>query len=312
MTISLPIAVVTGGARGIGKQLATDLLARGYHVVIGDLDLAVTQETARELGESVTAAQLDVTDPVSAAQLIEHVETELGPIDLWVNNAGIMPTEPFSTQDARVAQRIIAINYASVVSLTGLVLQRMLPRNRGTIVNMASATGIKPLAGVAVYSGTKAAVIAFSDALRRELRHTGLTITVVNPNLVTTAMGAGITPPALTGSDGCLARRHARARHEAFLGGGPAPTRPAAQVLEGAARARAGLARRPGRKRQHWARRRSRRPTRLRQGRARGLSAAYRSRQSVVRWAGVGALPAGRDCASRARAARSLSRLLSR
>lgn len=200
MTTSLPIAVVTGGARGIGKQLATDLLARGYHVVIGDLDLAVTQETARELGESVTAAQLDVTDPVSAAQLIEHVETELGPIDLWVNNAGIMPTESFSTQDARVAQRIIAINYASVVSLTGLVLQRMLPRNRGTIVNMASATGIKPLAGVAVYSGTKAAVIAFSDALRRELRHTGLTITVVNPNLVTTAMGAGITPPALTGS----------------------------------------------------------------------------------------------------------------
>ncbi|MBA8815366.1 short-subunit dehydrogenase [Microbacterium halimionae] len=65
---------------------------------------------------------------------------------------------------------------------------------------MASATGINPLAGVAVYSDTKAAVIAFSDALRRELRKTGVRIIVVNPNLVRTAMGAGITPPAFTGS----------------------------------------------------------------------------------------------------------------
>ena len=195
-----PLAVITGGARGIGRQLAHDLLARGYRVVIGDLDLAVTQATAAELGSGATAVRLDVTDATGIAAVIDSVETEHGPIDVWINNAGIMPTEPFATQKPEVAQRIIAINYASVVSATGLILPRMLARNSGTIVNMASATGIKPLAGVAVYSGTKAAVIAFSDALRRELRKTGVRITVVNPNLVTTAMGAGITPPALTGS----------------------------------------------------------------------------------------------------------------
>ncbi len=195
-----PIAVVTGAARGIGKQLATDLLARGYRVVIGDLDLEATKATARELGEGASAVRLDVTDPQLVESVIDEVESQVGPIDLWINNAGIMPTEPFAKQKPEVSQRIIAINYASVVSATGLILPRMLARNTGTIVNMASATGIKPLAGVAVYSGTKAAVIAFSDALRRELRTTGVRITVVNPNLVRTAMGAGITPPSLTGS----------------------------------------------------------------------------------------------------------------
>lgn len=194
------IAFITGGARGIGKQLAHDLLARGYRVVIGDLDFEATDATARELGDGATAVRLDVTDPVLVAAVIEQVEAEVGPIDLWINNAGIMPTEPFATQKPETAQRIIAINFAALVGATGLIMPRMLARNSGTIVNMASATGVKPLAGVAVYSGTKAAVIGFSDALRRELRKTGVRVLVVNPNLVRTALGAGITPPALTGS----------------------------------------------------------------------------------------------------------------
>jgi len=198
--IDSSIAVITGGARGIGRQLASDLIARGYHVVIGDLDLAATEATAAELGASAIAVQLDVTDASAVAAVIDHVESTIGPIAIWINNAGIMPTGAFEAQSADVAQRIIAINYASVVSATGLILPRMLARGSGRIINMASATGLKPLAGVAVYSGTKAAVIAFSDALRRELRKTGVRVTVVMPNLVTTAMGAGITPPGLTGA----------------------------------------------------------------------------------------------------------------
>lgn len=195
-----PLAVITGGARGIGRQLAQDLIARGYRVVIGDLDLSATQQTAAELGTDAFAVRLDVTDAALVATTIDAIESEHGPIDVWINNAGIMPTEPFATQKPDVWQRIIAINYASVVSATSLILPRMLERRRGTIVNMASATGIKPLAGVAVYSGTKAAVIAFSDAVRREIRGSGVRMIVVMPNLVRTAMGAGITPPALTGS----------------------------------------------------------------------------------------------------------------
>lgn len=197
---SSPLALVTGSARGIGRQIAVDLLARGYRVVIADLDQATTDATAAELGAGATAVRLDVVDRALLAELVEGVERDLGPIDLWVNNAGIMPTGAFGEQPAALARTIIDINYGGLVEATSAILPRMLARGSGTIVNMASATGIKPLAGLAVYSGTKAAVIAFSEALRRELRGTGVRVRVVMPNLVRTALGAGITPPKLTGS----------------------------------------------------------------------------------------------------------------
>ena len=123
----------------------------------------------------------------------------MGPIARWINNAGIMPTGPFRDQAMDVARTLIDINFAGVVQGTAAVLPAMVERHAGTIVNLASATGIKPLAGVAVYSGTMAAVIAFTQSLRRELRGTGVRLIVVSPNLVRTALGAGITPPWLTG-----------------------------------------------------------------------------------------------------------------
>jgi len=196
----MPIAVITGGARGIGQQLAVDLVARGYRVVIADLDDTVTDATATSLGPAASAVHLDVTDRENITAVIEHVETTIGPVDLWINNAGIMPTGAFAAQSIDVARAIVDVDYTSVIEATGAILPRMLERGSGTIVNMASATGIKPLAGVAAYSGAKAAVIAFSSALRRELRGSGVRIIVVMPNLVRTALGAGISPPALTGS----------------------------------------------------------------------------------------------------------------
>ena len=198
-TPSQPVAVITGGARGIGRQLASDLLARGYRVVIGDLDQAATDATAAELGAGASAVRLDVTDRTNLAAVVAQVEATVGPIALWINNAGIMPTGPFRDQKMDVARATIDINYAGVVEGTAAVLPAMLERHAGTIVNLASATGIKPLAGVAVYSGTKAAVIGFTQSLRRELRGTGVRLIVVSPNLVRTALGAGITPPRLTG-----------------------------------------------------------------------------------------------------------------
>jgi short-subunit dehydrogenase len=191
-----PVAVVTGAARGIGRTIAGDLRARGYRVVIGDLDLAATEATARELGAGVSGMRLDVTDHALLASVVETIETGIGPVEVWVNNAGIMPTGRFAEQDRSLVDAVVDVDYRGVVDATGVVLPAMLARGRGHIVNIASATGVKPLAGLAVYSGTKAAVIAYSDALRRELRGTGVRVSVVLPNLVSTAMGAGITPPA--------------------------------------------------------------------------------------------------------------------
>lgn len=111
-TSSQPIAVITGGAGGIGRQLATDLLARGYRVVIGDLDQEATDATAAELGAGASAVRLDVTDRTNLAAVVAHVEATVGPIALWINNAGIMPTGPFRDQKMDVARAIIDINYA--------------------------------------------------------------------------------------------------------------------------------------------------------------------------------------------------------
>jgi len=194
----LPVAVVTGGARGIGRQIAADLVVRGYRVVIGDLDEDATRRTATELGGAVSAVRLDITDRELVAKTIDFVESTIGPIAVWVNNAGIMPTGAFAGQDPALARAVVDVDYAALVEVTGAILPRFLSRNSGTLINLGSATGLKPLAGLAVYSGAKAAVIGFSDALRRELRGTGVTVRVVLPNLVSTAMGAGITPPRLS------------------------------------------------------------------------------------------------------------------
>jgi short-subunit dehydrogenase len=195
-----PVAVVTGAARGIGRQIASDLLSAGYTVVIGDLNLKQTRATAAELGERCSAVRLDVTDRRILEKVIVGIEKTVGPIDVWVNNAGIMPTGYFTDQDLEVSAKVIEVNYLGVVQATKTLLPRMIARGSGTILNIASATGAKPIAGAAVYSGSKAAIIAFSDAVRREVRTTGVRICVVLPNLARTEMSAGIRGPKALGS----------------------------------------------------------------------------------------------------------------
>jgi short-subunit dehydrogenase len=200
MTAANPIAVVTGGARGIGRQIASDLLADGYTVVIGDLDLKQTQVTAAQLGQRCSAVRLDVTNRRMLEKVIAGVEKSLGPIEVWINNAGIMPTGYFVDQDLDVSAKVIEVNYLGVVQSTTILLPLLIARGQGTILTIASATGVKPLAGAAVYSGSKAAIIAFSDAIRREVRATGVRIGVILPNLARTRMSAGIRGPKALGS----------------------------------------------------------------------------------------------------------------
>lgn len=186
------IAVITGAARGIGKAIASELHREGHLVVIADLRHELAEETARELGQGAYARALDVTSAESIRALVDELETTLGPIALWVNNAGVMPTSPFASQDMAFASATIDVNFRGVVLCTREVLPRMLARSRGRVINIASATAVHPIAGLAVYSGTKAAVLGFSRALRRELRGTGVWVSVVLPYLADTAMGAGI------------------------------------------------------------------------------------------------------------------------
>ncbi len=134
------VACVTGGGRGIGKATAEALARSGATVVIGDLDLACAQEVADGIGLRAMALHLDVADPASFAAFIAEAE-RLGPIDLLVNNAGIMRTGAFCDQSPETQMREIAINLGGVVTGMRLVLQGMRESKRGYIVNVASMAG---------------------------------------------------------------------------------------------------------------------------------------------------------------------------
>jgi len=185
---------ISGGARGIGKATATALVVRGARVAIGDLDLGLAEKTAAELGGNAIALALDVTDRLSYGAFLTEAERQLGPLDVVINNAGIMPVGLFTDEDDDSARRQIDINLHGVIFGTKLALDRMRPRNAGHIVNIASQAGKAGVPGVATYSGTKHAVIGLSEAVRGELRGTGVEISVVMPAIVNTELTNGVKP----------------------------------------------------------------------------------------------------------------------
>lgn len=185
------VACVTGGGRGIGRATAEALGARGARVVIGDLDMHHAEEVARGIGTNALAVKLDVADPDSFAAFIAAAEL-MGPVDLLVNNAGIMRTGPFSEQTLHTQHREIAINLGGVVTGTRLVLPGMLARNRGHIVNVASMAGKMSVPGAAVYTATKFGVVSLSRAVRAEIAKSKVTITTILPAAVRTELTAGL------------------------------------------------------------------------------------------------------------------------
>src|SRR3979411_875454 len=124
-------AAITGAARGIGRATAEAFLGKGMRVAIGDVDLDAAQKTASELGPSAVALPLDVTDRASFAACRDGAEEQLGPMDVLVNNAGIMQVGRFIDEDDLTATRMIDINLHGVILGCKLALDRMLPRDRG-------------------------------------------------------------------------------------------------------------------------------------------------------------------------------------
>jgi NAD(P)-dependent dehydrogenase (short-subunit alcohol dehydrogenase family) len=185
---------ITGGARGIGRATAKALLGRGMKVAIGDLDMETANATARELAPSAIALPLDVTDRDSFAAFLDEAERQLGPLDVLVNNAGIMQIGRFIDEDDLTARRQIDINLHGVILGMKLALERMIPRNRGHIVNISSQAGKFGAPGGATYSATKHAVVGLSEAVRGELRlmDAPIDVSYVMPYVVNTELGSGL------------------------------------------------------------------------------------------------------------------------
>lgn len=186
------VVAITGGARGIGRATAEALLRRGARVAIGDVDAETVQQTAREIGGGAVALELDVTDRDSFARFLDEAEERLGPLDVVINNAGIMPLAPVVDEADEVAERQVDVNVHGVILGTKLALRRMSRRGSGHVVNIASAAGKAGFPGAATYCATKHAVVGFSEAVRAELRDTEIEVSVVMPAVVNTELGAGL------------------------------------------------------------------------------------------------------------------------
>jgi NADP-dependent 3-hydroxy acid dehydrogenase YdfG len=186
------VAAITGAARGIGRATAVALVAEGMQVAIGDLDGEEAFNAASAIGPRALAFELDVTDRDSFAGFLADAERALGPLDVLVNNAGIMPIGHFVDLDPRLERGMLDVNVGGVLTGMKLALPKMLARRSGHVVNLASTAGRVGVPGGAVYCGTKHFVYGLSEAVRAELRGTGVEISCVMPGKVRTELTAGL------------------------------------------------------------------------------------------------------------------------
>lgn len=191
MELSGQVAAVTGAGRGIGLAIARHLAAQGMQVALGDINVEAVTDAAAEIGDAAIGLPLDVTDEQSFTDFLDQTEERLGPLALLVNNAGIMRVGPFAEEDESLTQRMIEVNLLGVMRGCRLALPRMLPRHEGVLVNIASMAGKSGYASITSYSASKHGVVGFSDALREELRGSGVHVGVVLPALVDTHLAAG-------------------------------------------------------------------------------------------------------------------------
>ncbi|HEX5277290.1 MAG TPA: SDR family oxidoreductase [Fluviicoccus sp.] len=183
------VVAITGGARGIGLATAKALTAAGARVSIGDVDLELAQQSAKQHG--LHAARLDVRDPASFAEFIASTEAALGPLDVLVNNAGIMPMGAFLEEAPGLSDAQIDINFRGVIHGMRAALPGMLARGRGHMINVASLAGRFAIPGAAIYCGTKFAVVGMTEAVAGEYRDSGVNFTVIMPSAVSTELASG-------------------------------------------------------------------------------------------------------------------------
>jgi 2-hydroxycyclohexanecarboxyl-CoA dehydrogenase len=180
------IALVTGGASGIGAATVRRLAAEGARVVVADLDEAAGRDVAGEIdGLAVT---MDVADAESARAGVAVAEDAFGPLDVLVNNAGTDRFAFFVNTDESLWDFVLGVNLRGTIAVTHAVLNGMQRRGGGAIVNVASEAGRVGSQGSAVYSAAKAGVIGFTRALAREASRFGVRVNAVAPGPIDTPL----------------------------------------------------------------------------------------------------------------------------
>jgi NAD(P)-dependent dehydrogenase (short-subunit alcohol dehydrogenase family) len=188
---------ITGGGHGIGKAIAERFAGAGARVAVGDVDVAAAEAVAEGLGGDALGLALDVTDRDAFATFLAAAEERHGELGVLVNNAGVDWIGPFHDEPDEVTRREVDVNLMGTIIGTRLALQRMLPRRRGHVVNVASGVGRVPLPGSASYAATKHGIVGLTESLRLEYRNSGVRFSLIQPAQVETAMLAGQARPRL-------------------------------------------------------------------------------------------------------------------
>jgi 2-hydroxycyclohexanecarboxyl-CoA dehydrogenase len=193
MTLPLDekVALVTGAGGGIGAAIAKSLAAEGAAVAALDRDGSAAEATVQELhaqGARAAAFAADITDSPAIRASVEEVRSTLGPIDVLVNCAGWDKIEPFLDNTEDDWDRIIAINLKGPIVVTRAVLDQMIERGGGRIVNIASDAGRVGSTGEAVYSAAKGGIISFTKTLAREMARHQINVNCVCPGPTDTAL----------------------------------------------------------------------------------------------------------------------------
>ncbi len=185
------VVLVTGGAGGIGAALCHRFAEEGAHVAVLDLNAEAAAKVAaaiRAAGGTATSQGADISDHAAVSAATEAIETELGPVDVLVNNAGWDHAARFLDTSPELWRKIIAINLEGPLNLHSCVVKGMAARGSGRVINIASDAGRVGSSGESVYSACKGGIIAFSKTLARELARKKINVNVVCPGPTDTAL----------------------------------------------------------------------------------------------------------------------------
>ena len=194
MRLKGKVAIITGGARGIGRAIAEGYAREGARVCLADLDLAEAKKAAGEVGRNAFAVHLDVTQQGSIDAMVVEVQQQAGDIDILVNNAAIFELAPIEEITEQSYDRIFAVNVKGLLFTLQAVARNMIaahvnqPARRGKIINMASQAGRRGEPLVAVYCASKAAVISLTQSAGLGLIKHGINVNGISPGVVDTPM----------------------------------------------------------------------------------------------------------------------------
>lgn len=232
----MPNALITGASRGIGRAIAVRLAADGYKVIINYRQNAkAAEQVCRQIqqnGGSALPLPADVSQPEAVAQLFEQIQTQLGGVDVLVNNAGIAHFGLISDLTLAEWRRIFAVNVDGAFNCIQAAIPHMIHQKKGVIINIASIWGLVGASCEAAYSASKGALIALTKALAKELGPSQIRVNCVAPGVIDTEMNSRLNPDEIAALKdetplGCLGRPEDVAAAVSWL------TSPQAQFITG-------------------------------------------------------------------------------